>query len=305
MTNRKWICLTLLCLLMTIGLVGCGNKNTTPAKGDQFLGEWVVEAEYAVSRVGKEDTLFVDARGEKKAILGTVSGAVVTRWRDWCITDGKEGDETWGCMKAPEDMEILLGGLGISKEKEIILVGETLKGWGEDARLLWQLRAAGYENVKMVDGGYDALKACGVKKQLAGSKPEKVEVDIEVLDYSHTMRTDELLENYENYKIVDVRTDEEYKGAILYNEAQGGHLPSAIHIRYTDLFKEDGSLKPNAELTAMFEAAGLSKDDSIVTYCTGGIRSAYTQLVLEMCGFENSYNYDQSFWRWSVVGEVE
>ena len=55
----------------------------------------------------------------------------------------------------------------------------------------------------------------------------------------------------------------------------------------------------------MFEDAGLSKDDEIVTYCTGGIRSAYTQMVMEMCGFEHTYNYDQSFWRWAVVGDVE
>ena len=61
----------------------------------------------------------------------------------------------------------------------------------------------------------------------------------------------------------------------------------------------------NYILTKMFEDAGLSKDDEIVTYCTGGIRSAYTQLVMEMCGFEHTYNYDQSFWRWAVVGDVE
>ena len=64
-------------------------------------------------------------------------------------------------------------------------------------------------------------------------------------------------------------------------------------------------LKSNEALTKMFEDAGLSKDDEIVTYCTGGIRSAYTQLVMEMCGFEHTYNYDQSFWRWAVVGDVE
>ena len=119
------------------------------------------------------------------------------------------------------------------------------------------------------------------------------------------MSTEELQKNYDIYKIVDVRTDEEYNGAILYNEAQGGHLPGAIHIRYTDLFQEEGTLKPNKELIQMFEEAGLRKEDRIVAYCTGGIRSAYVQLVLEMCGFENSYNYDQSFWRWAVVGEVE
>ena len=117
--------------------------------------------------------------------------------------------------------------------------------------------------------------------------------------------TEELQANYDEYTIVDVRTDEEYNGAILYNEAQGGHLPGAIHVRYTDLFQEDGTLKPNSELAEMFESAGVDKEDKVVTYCTGGIRSAYTQLVLEMCGYENTWNYDQSFWRWAVVGEVE
>ena len=55
----------------------------------------------------------------------------------------------------------------------------------------------------------------------------------------------------------------------------------------------------------MMTDAGISKDDKIVAYCTGGIRSAYMQLVLEMAGYENTWNYDQSYWRWAVVGEVE
>lgn len=191
------------------------------------------------------------------------------------------------------------------KDKEIILIGETLDGWGDDARLLWELRAAGYEDVKMVDGGWKVLKDSGIKTQFLASKPEPAEVKIDEIDYSHVMTTEELQKNYDEYKIVDVRTDEEYEGAILYDEAKGGHLPGAIHIRYTDLFDDAGYLKSNEELTKMFEDAGLSKDDEIVTYCTGGIRSAYTQLVMEMCGFEHTYNYDQSFWRWAVVGDVE
>ena len=157
----------------------------------------------------------------------------------------------------------------------------------------------------MVDGGYSAIKEAGAPTQFLASKPQAQEVTIDEIDYSHVMTTEELQNNYDEYKIVDVRTDEEYDGAVLYEEAQGGHLPGAIHIRYTDLFQEDGTLKPNKELIQMFEDAGLTKEDKIVAYCTGGIRSAYMQLVMEMCGFENSYNYDQSFWRWAVVGEVE
>ena len=202
-------------------------------------------------------------------------------------------------------MSQTLGNLGITRDKEVIVLGETLDGWGDDARLVWELLAAGYTDVKMVDGGYSAIKEAGAPTQFLASKPQAQEVTIDEIDYSHVMTTEELQNNYDEYKIVDVRTDEEYDGAVLYEEAQGGHLPGAIHIRYTDLFQEDGTLKPNKELIQMFEDAGLTKEDKIVAYCTGGIRSAYMQLVMEMCGFENSYNYDQSFWRWAVVGEVE
>lgn len=55
----------------------------------------------------------------------------------------------------------------------------------------------------------------------------------------------------------------------------------------------------------MFEAAGLAKTDNIVTYCTAGIRSAYMQLILEMCGYENTWNYDESYYRWCACQEVE
>ena len=29
------------------------------------------------------------------------------------------------------------------------------------------------------------------------------------------------------------------------------------------------------------------------------------QLILEMCGFENSINYDESYYRWCAVEDVE
>lgn len=329
MKSRSLIALGLALVLGCSVLGGCAKEKSDPverekieenadenqAEGEEqeeeipddgkFHGTWVVDAQYAAGRVGAEDTIFVDGRGEKQAILGTVEGAIATVWQDWSIQDGKAGDETWGCIQPPETLSQTLGNLGITRDKEVIVLGETLNGWGDDARLVWELLAAGYTDVKMVDGGYSAIKEAGAPTQFLASKPQAQEVTIDEIDYSHVMTTEELQNNYDEYKIVDVRTDEEYDGAVLYEEAQGGHLPGAIHIRYTDLFQEDGTLKPNKELIQMFENAGLTKEDKIVTYCTGGIRSAYMQLVMEMCGFENSYNYDQSFWRWAVVGEVE
>ena len=45
-------------------------------------------------------------------------------------------------------------------------------------------------------------------------------------------------------------------------------------------------------------------EDGILDVCATQ-QDAYVQLVLEMCGYENTWNYDQSYWRWCVVGEVE
>ena len=157
----------------------------------------------------------------------------------------------------------------------------------------------------MVDGGFAALEAAGLETEKGGAKPEAVEVKVEAIDNTHNINTADLKANYDDYKVVDVRADEEWEGKTLYGEAKGGHLPKAIHIRFTDLFNEDGTLKPNAEITKMFEDAGITKEDKIVTYCTAGIRSAYMQLVLEMCGFENTQNYDESFYRWCAVEELE
>lgn len=271
-----------------------------------FHGEYIITGEYAKDRIGAEDVLFIDARGWQKAVLGTLKGAIATTWQDLCTCqEGQAGDADWGKIPAPDDLEGRLGELGITKDKEIIVFADALDGWGDDARLVWEFLAAGFEDVKMIDGGYAAAKAAGAETQLFASGSEPGEVTVDSIDNTHVMTTEELQANYDEYTIVDVRTDEEYNGAILYNEAQGGHLPGAIHVRYTDLFQEDGTLKPNSELAEMFESAGVDKEDKVVTYCTGGIRSAYTQLVLEMCGYENTWNYDQSFWRWAVVGEVE
>ena len=51
--------------------------------------------------------------------------------------------------------------------------------------------------MKMVDGGWKALKDSGIKTQFLASKPEPAEVKIDEIDYSHVMTTEELQKNYD------------------------------------------------------------------------------------------------------------
>lgn len=303
-----------LALILTIGLVGCGapqekaesgeKGEAEESKAETFSGKYIVEAGYVKDNL--DNLVLVDARGDEAAAKETIKGAVPIMWQYLATCeDGAAGDENWGCILDTKRLSERLGEKGLAKDKEIILFAASQEGWGDDGRIAWELIAAGYENVKMVDGGFAALKSAGLETAKGGSEPEKAEVVIDSVDTAHTINTSELKQNYDDYKVVDVRADEEYDGDTLYGEAKGGHLPGAIHIRFTDLFQDDGKLKGNEELVSLFEGAGLSKDDQIVTYCTAGIRSGYMQLVLEMCGFENSRNYDESYYRWCAVEEVE
>lgn len=267
-----------------------------------FEGDYVIDAAEAKSKIGEEDVIFVDGRGVEKS-AETIKGAVISDWKDWSVNLNPDNSSTgvpgWWQMQSVEKMNETFSNLGLSKDKEIILLGETVNGWGDDARLMWQLRVAGYENVKIVDGGYSALIAAGAPTQKGTSTLAKVDAEVTSKNLKHVVTTDILKANYDSYKIVDVRADEEYNGECLYNEKAGGHLPGAVHLRYTDLFYADGTLRPVNELTKWFESAGLDKEDEIVSYCTAGIRSSYMQVVMEMCGFENSINYDESFWGWT------
>lgn len=302
------------CLIaLSLGIAGCGNSNNATDDSGQesskkeevrFKGDYIVDADYVKDHL--DDIILIDARGEDAAKKGTVKEAVPMTWQYLSdVENGVSGDENWGLVLEPKKLAEHLGEKGIAKEKEVVLFASAQEGWGDDGRIAWELLAAGYKDVKMVDGGFSALKDAGVKTNKGGTELKPVDVEIDSINQDHMIKTDELKADYDDYKVVDVREDKEYDGEVLYGEAKGGHLPGAIHVKYTDLFNKNGTLKSNDQLTKLFEDAGLSKDDKIVTYCTAGIRSAYTQLVMDMCGFKNVKNYDGSFYRWAKVEDVE
>lgn len=302
-----------LILILSIVIAGCSAKQpdaSSPegnanAENAAFAGKYVVSADYVKSVMENDNVLLIDARGPDEAKKGTVEGAVAVNWQMLALMEGKPGDDMWGTVLGPAELSKMLSSLGISKDKEIIVFGGAQNGWGDEGRIVWELNIAGFENIKMVDGGFAVLSNAGLNVAKGAAEPTPSEVTVSALNNEHNISTKELEDNYGSYKIIDVRADEEYEGKTLYGEANGGHLPKAIHIKFSDLFKEDGTLKSNEDITSVFSEAGINKDDKIVTYCTAGIRSAYMQLILEMTGFENSYNYDESFYRWSAINELE
>jgi len=199
-----------------------------------------------------------------------------------------------------------LGSLGIDSSREVVVYAGAPGGWGEDGRIVWMLRMAGVSKGRILNGGYQAWLSGGYAVDANSVTPVSTPFPLLTLDTSYTVDQAWIVAHMSqsDVKILDVRAPDEYAGAIKYGEKRGGHIPGAISFPFDQgLFVNSGSIpgffKSPEQLEATFSAVGLKKTDTIVSYCTKGIRSAEMTMALRMAGYTKAVNYDASFYEWA------
>ncbi len=192
--------------------------------------------------------------------------------------------------------QYLLQHRGIDFDKTVVFY-ENISGM-KAARAFWFLEYFGHEDVHVLDGGLNAWVAAGypvttevtepkVSHFQARPKPELFWNAEEVLKHLHDPDT----------VILDTRSDEEYYARNI-RAARGGAIPGAVHLEWTRNLDEKGAFKPAHELKAMYEAAGVTPDKDIVSYCQGGYRSSHAYLALRLIGYPKLHNYIGSWKEW-------
>ena len=97
--------------------------------------------------------------------------------------------------------------------------------------------------------------------------------------------------------ILDTRSDGEHNGTTV-RAKRGGAIPGAVHVEWSRNLDPDGAFKPAGELRAMYEAAGVTPDKEVVTYCQGGYRAAHGYLALRLLGYPRVRMYIGSWKEW-------
>ncbi len=261
--------------------------------------KYVVSSEWLKENLSKANLLILDARGQETYDKGHIPGAIAVTWQGFANLQGAPGEANWGTVLEPEALSEKLSELGISTDKEIVLYTNTVGGWGEDGRIVWMLKRAGFDNVKLLDGGFNVWSAKGYEVTKEKTAPVAAAVEVKALDDKTNITTEELNSKLGKVVIIDTREKDEYEGATKFGEARGGHIPGAINIPFNSFTNADGTLKTATEIEGILASNNIKKDDEIVTYCTAGIRSAHMQLVLEILGYSNAKNYDASFYAWA------
>lgn len=310
--KRKMLLMLALVLAATIALSACaprqaGDGAPTPIPGE--AQDDTAAAGYAVPEIltdadwlndNLDNVVVLDARDEAAYKQNHIRGAIHVTWQQFTDMEAKKpGDKGWGILLPAERLGEAIAKLGIDDTKTVVVYSDSPAGWGADGRVAWTLRMAGLTNVKLLNGSFAAWTAKGYPVDSEIPAPQPTDFTVTAMNENLNASTEYISENLNNLKLLDTREADEFNGATKFGEARGGHLPGAINFSWTQVFNQDGTIKTQSELEALFSSLGINKEDEIVSYCTKGIRSAHLTLVLRLAGYENARNYDASIYEWA------
>ena len=270
----------------------------------------LVDADYLLKTRDNENVVVIDARGgmlEEGSLM--YDKATVVDWTDISLL-GEFGGEELGKLLSKDNYQEIFNILGIKEDTEVLVYGFTMpnQGFGDEARVVYTFNYVGFDNVKIIDGGFDKVEQLGLNKNY---NPENDRINVssvvreEAQDNKKAIFTDELLSlvNSADVQIIDTRLEAEYNGRVIYGENKAGHIPGSISVPFNSLVDEDGFIKSREALEEYFVSKGLDKNKLQITYCTTGVRASYVAVILEELGYKVR-NYEPSFVRYANVGEV-
>lgn len=191
---------------------------------------------------------------------------------------------------------------GVNSSRPVVVYDE--QSGMRAARAFWFLEYLGHPHVQMLDGGFGAWTTADMPVSQATQAPAKSA-------WSGTPQESRIATwrdvkerlGREDVAIVDTRSDDEYNGTLV-RAKRGGAIPGALHIEWKRNLGPDGAFKPAAELRALYEAAGVTPDKEVLTYCQGGYRAAHAYVALRLLGYPRVRNYTGSWKEWGDRGDL-
>lgn len=210
-------------------------------------------------------------------------------------------------LPSEADFAKKIGLLGVG-DGDRVIVYDRLFGGSAAARAWWMFRVFGYDNVAMLDGGFNQWLAAKHPTEMSPVRPQPK---------SFTARfRPELVRSFDQMKgnlaslreqIVDARGPGKFDGSQpdVFPFKKLGHIPGAVNVPWADLVNsQTGAFLDVDALRARFEAAGVDLDKPIVTTCASGVTSCMDALALYLVGRTDVAVYDGSWAEWERAEEA-
>ena len=204
-------------------------------------------------------------------------------------------------LPAVKNFSELLGRLGIERSTHVVVYDDKA-GANAAARFWWLLKAAGHENIRVLDGGLKNANEAGLHLTNIipniKSKPA-YPADKWILPTVDADRVAKAVAD-PNYLVIDVREAYRYRGESEPFDLVAGHIPGAINIPYTVNLDADGYFLPADKLADKYkQAMGDHDPQQVIVHCGSGVTACHTLLAMEQAGIETPNLYVGSWSEWS------
>ncbi len=261
----------------------------------------LVETDWLTEHLDDPSILIADCRfvvdeAQSRAAYasGHIPGAVHVYWlTDLCMSGGP----VYCLLPTAEEAAASLGRLGMSNDKTVVAYAS--EGQVYAARLWHVLAYYGHERFKLLNGGIEKWVKEGRPLSTNDVQPKPVDFRPGAPNGDLRIRADELVGRLDDSRValVDARRLREFEGTEARSK-RGGRIPGAKFLPWEASLRDDLTFRTPAEIRAIYEAAGITPDREIVTYCQGGARAAHAALALKLAGYPRVRVYDGSWAEW-------
>jgi thiosulfate/3-mercaptopyruvate sulfurtransferase len=224
---------------------------------------------------------------------GHIPGAVFVDWLRDIVDPGAPVKMT---LARADQFAGLMQRLGIGDGHTVIAYDDN----GHLApRLWWALHYYGHPAVRVLDGGFGKWVAEG--RPVTAAVPQHPPAGFTVrVQPEWRAAVDEVRRRQGDpgLVLVDCRSPAEFRGEVGRGD-RVGRIPGSVNLPVGSLMEgEHKTWRSDAELTRLFEAAGVTADREVVTYCNAGVSAAIGLFGLKLLGVPRARNFAGSWYEW-------
>ena len=279
---------------------------TLPADAGEVQSDMLVSTEWLEQNLNNPDVVILHVTWSPKSYdTGHIAGAQLVPWNDVAVTrDGITNE-----VPSIEAFTAMVRRVGIDENDRIILYDDGEGLVATRAYVVFDYFNLG-DRTALLDGLWKKWHAEGrptstdIPSVIPSSyepqaRPEVI-VDLAPL---HDLVQGNTTAFDRPVVILDSRPEVDHTGSNTENKnvKRPGRIPESVNVywKQTVESKENPVLKPIEKLRQLYEQAGVSRDNVVVTYCQSGVQAAHSYFTLKYLGYKPRL-YDGSFIEWSA-----
>lgn len=201
-------------------------------------------------------------------------------------------------MPAPDDLAARFAAKGVGAGTRVVLYARKNPQWA--TRVWWMLRAIGFDDAAVLDGGFD--------KWIAEERPtETAETRYPAASLTAKPRPDLFVGKDEvraaigdaGVCTINALAPDLHRGD---NPRYGrpGRIPGSVNVPALSLLDPASlTFRPPEAVAAAFTSVGADPSKRILLYCGGGIAATLDAFLLHQLGYRNIAVYDASMSEWA------